>query len=64
MTVATHLGGSVGFYSGNVAELLDDVLVSVGGVWVQGGARAAAAIAQQPSRGALCRALPCCAVRC
>jgi long-subunit acyl-CoA synthetase (AMP-forming) len=28
MTVATHLGGSVGFYSGNVQELLDDVLVS------------------------------------
>lgn len=23
-----HLGGSVGFYSGNVQELLDDVLVS------------------------------------
>lgn len=29
MTVAVHLGGSVGFYSGNVQELLDDVLVSV-----------------------------------
>lgn len=28
MTVAVHLGGSVGFYSGNVQELLDDVLVS------------------------------------
>lgn len=27
MTVAVHLGGSVGFYSGNVTELLDDVLV-------------------------------------
>jgi len=27
MTVAVHLGGSVGFYSGNVQELLDDVLV-------------------------------------
>eukprot|EP00878_Enallax_costatus_P000737 GHUV01000851.1.p1 GENE.GHUV01000851.1~~GHUV01000851.1.p1 ORF type:complete len:760 (+),score=146.74 GHUV01000851.1:92-2281(+) len=26
MTVAIHLGGSVGFYSGNVQELLDDVL--------------------------------------
>ncbi|WIA09659.1 hypothetical protein OEZ85_009046 [Tetradesmus obliquus] len=26
MTVAVHLGGSVGFYSGNVTELLDDVL--------------------------------------
>jgi long-chain acyl-CoA synthetase len=28
MTVSVHLGGSVGFYSGNVQELLDDVLVS------------------------------------
>jgi hypothetical protein len=27
MTVSVHLGGSVGFYSGNVQELLDDVLV-------------------------------------
>lgn len=27
MTTAVHLGGSVGFYSGNVQELLDDVLV-------------------------------------
>ncbi|KAF6256258.1 hypothetical protein COO60DRAFT_1530236 [Scenedesmus sp. NREL 46B-D3] len=26
MTVSVHLGGSVGFYSGNVQELLDDVL--------------------------------------
>jgi hypothetical protein len=28
MTTSVHLGGSVGFYSGNVQELLDDVLVS------------------------------------
>lgn len=28
MTCTVHLGGSVGFYSGNVQELLDDVLVS------------------------------------
>jgi hypothetical protein len=27
LTGAIHLGGSVGFYSGNVQELLDDVLV-------------------------------------
>nr|QIQ49563.1 long-chain acyl-CoA synthetase 5 [Chromochloris zofingiensis] len=26
MTVAVHLGGSVGFYSGNVQELLDDIV--------------------------------------
>jgi long-chain acyl-CoA synthetase len=28
MTTVVHVGGSVGFYSGNVQELLDDVLVS------------------------------------
>ena len=28
VTVTVHLGGSIGFYSGNVQELLDDVLVS------------------------------------
>lgn len=32
LTMTLHLGGSVGFYSGNVQELLDDVMVRVGGV--------------------------------
>jgi acyl-CoA synthetase (AMP-forming)/AMP-acid ligase II len=33
VTVTVHLGGSIGFYSGNVQELLDDVLVGVQGLW-------------------------------
>eukprot|EP00775_Hariotina_reticulata_P005555 gene5555-5792_t len=34
MTTAVHLGGSVGFYSGNVQELLDDVLALKPNVFV------------------------------
>ncbi len=33
LQVSVHLGGAVGFYSGNVQELLDDVLVSNNAVY-------------------------------
>ena len=43
LTMTLHLGGSVGFYSGNVQELLDDVMVRF--AWARMGAHSRAWVA-------------------